>query len=203
MFKISVLALIFGFVLLGNACLGFAQTNVSQNIWPNEFRDEVKSTNWEIRMHLAEKLSLDHTRGTFRVLLSLLSDENEDVSYAAAESIQARKDKVFADDFIATIKIMPKSAVWPAYRAAQSFPTPVMLNFLLQQLLQEIQFQHQRANFDNQNCFYLAQSLGQIAKNLEIKLNVSAPDGDDLSSYESFANELKSVKFKNGKGVAF
>jgi hypothetical protein len=65
-----------------------------------------------------------------------------------------------------------------------------MFSFLHQQLNVEIGFQHKRETFDNRNCFYIAQSLGQIAKHLKIPLNVTVPEGDDLSSYESFAHEI-------------
>lgn len=186
-------ALICGFALLGSAWLGFTQTNSSLHISLDQIQTEISSTNWEVRMHLAEKLSSDHTEGTFRVLLSLLKDGSEDVSYAATESIEARKDKSFDHEFITAIKSLPRNDRWPTYRAARNYPTAAMWNFLRESLEEEIQFQNGRTAFDSRNCFYISHSLDEIGHSLEKGVKMQAPDTDDLKAYQKFAEELHRI----------
>ncbi len=146
--------------------------------FPNLQRD-LTSTNGEVRLDLAGNLVQDHSKETFAALLKLLGDKSDDISYAAAESLEARKDSALADEFISAIKALPRDKRWPVYRAAKNYPTPRMVDFLGQCLEDEIRFQRQRTAFDNRNCFYLAQSLEQIARTL--KKNVKNPPLENAS----------------------
>jgi|GEM_PF-5110899 hypothetical protein len=193
MFKISLWALVFG-IAFGYASCGFTQDKASPSIPLDKVRSDSISTNWEVRMHVAERLASDHTEATFRVLLLLLKDKHDDVSYAAAESIEARKDKAFDGELIAAIKSLSRDNRWPAYRAAKNYPTQRMLSFIRQCLEEEIQFQRQRTAFDSRNCFYLAQSLGQIARRLKADIKAMPPEDADLQAYQSFADSIKHVQ---------
>jgi hypothetical protein len=194
MFKVSLGALFFG-IAFGCSCCGLAQDNASSGIPLATVRSNSISTNWEVRMHAAEGLVSDHTHATFRMLLLLLKDKHDDVSYAAAESIEARKDTAFDGELITAIKSLSRDNRWPAYRAAKNYPTPHMLNSLGHCLGEEIQFQRQRTAFDSRNCFYLAQSRGQIAHTLKTDIKPVPPEDADLQAYESFAH---SIKHKDG-----
>lgn len=179
-----------------------AQESLLSNAPPTQLQRELNSSDGAIRYRLAERLANDHSKDTFTILLKLLNDKDDNISYAAAESIEGRKDTAFAVDLIAAIKGLPRDKIWPAYWAAKTYPTLAMLRFLQQRLDEEIQFQRHRATFYNQNYFYLAQSLGQIASCLKIHLNVSVPDGDDLSSYERFAKALTQFGNNTSKQIS-
>lgn len=172
----------------------FAQERANSEISPAQLQDALNSTNGAVRFRLAEKLSLYHSEATFSALLKLLTDKNVDISYAAAESIEARKDNAFDRQLIATIETLPRNNRWPSYRAAKNYSTQGMLIFLQQRLDEEIEFQHKRNAFDSENCFYLAQSLEQIARNLQMPVKLAAPEGDSLVAYEAFAKQFKNLQ---------
>lgn len=180
------------FVLINQEiCSCLAQEGLATNLPPAQLEKDLMSTNAAVRFLLAEKLAQDHTKVTFMTLLKLLNDTNIDISYAAAQSIEARKDKAFDDELIAAIKTLSRDNRWPAYSAAKSYPTPHMLNYLWNCLEEEINFQRQRKIFDNSNCFYISKSLEQIAHSLGKNVKVLAPDNDgDLKDYQHFADGI-------------
>jgi hypothetical protein len=158
---------------------------------------DLVSTNGTVRYHLAEKLSFYHDKKTFEALLKLLTDADADVSYAAAESIEARGDSSYAADLISTIRTLPRDNIWPAYWAARSYPTNSMLDFLTQRLKEEILFQHRRVNFDGGNCDYLSQSLAQIMHSLYKNIKIAAPEDDKLESYQNYLQNLQILVKRN------
>jgi hypothetical protein len=178
--------------LLSNTCV--AQSVSSVKISSAQLRRDLASTNGTVRFQLAENLALDHSKATFTALLKLLKDNTPDVVYRAAESIEARKDTTFTPELVAAIKAIPKDNRWPIYRAARSYPTESMLDFLKKCLIDEIQFQNHRNTFDNRNCFYLCKSLEQIVSSIRPGAKIAAPEDGDLSAYVVFANSLKQTE---------
>jgi hypothetical protein len=169
-----------------------AQDNLASNIPPAQLQNDLISTNGATRFRLAKSLALDHTKATFTALLKLLHDTNVDISYAAAVSIEKRKDVAFDGELINAIGALPRDNRWPAYSAAKNYPTPHMMKYLWQCLNEEIEFQGRRNVFDNRNCFYLSQSLEQIAHDLGNKVNVKAPGNDyELKDYQLFASGIQ------------
>ena len=182
------------FVSLGAcACSALGQNNVTSIVHPTKLGSDINATNWEVRMQLAEKLSADHTEATFKMLLVLLNDKSDDVSYAAAEAIEARKDKAFDHELIAAIKSLSRDDRWPAYRAAKNYPTPSMLDFLQQSLEDEIQFRSKQVAFDTRNCFYISHSLEEVVRILKKGVQVAAPEDDDPKAYAHFAQQLREM----------
>ena len=68
-----------------------------------------------------------------------------------------------------------------------------MFVFLQERLREEVRFQRHQTSFDNRNCFYIAQSLEKIAKELKITGSISVPDGYELDPYEHFAKEIARI----------
>lgn len=192
-----VCSLLSAFVIV-TACHCSGQTNrPSAKLLAQAHRD-LRSPNGEVRLRLAEQLASDHGEATFAVLVKLLGDKSVDVSYAAAESIEARADKSFDEQFITGIRALARENQWPAYRAAKNYPTRRMLAFLQDRLTDEIQFQRRRHFFDSRNCFYLSNSLLRIAETLKLKgFNMNPPEGSELGVYESFAKKFSRLTETN------
>ena len=170
-----------------------AQEGSTKNIPFSELQSEVLSTNGAVRFNIAEKLAQYHNKETFIALLKLLKDKNEDISYAAANSIEMRRDKKYDSDLIAGIKALPRDNRWPAYWAAASYPTPKMLKFFRECINEEVKFQSHKRLVNCDNCFYLAKGLVQIAHNIGVEIKLTPPVGEDLKDYRQFAKGLETL----------
>jgi hypothetical protein len=171
-----------------------AQEGSTKNIPFAELQSEVLSTNGAVRFNIAEKLAQYHNKETFIALLKLLKDKNEDISYAAANSIEMRRDKKYDSDLIDAIKALPRDNRWPAYWAAASYPTPNMFKFFRECINEEVRFQSRKKLVNCDNCFYLAKGLIQIAHNIGVEIKLTPPVGEDLKDYQQFAKGLETLK---------
>lgn len=145
-------------------------------------------------MRLAKELGRDHELASFRTLLILLDDTNEDVRYAAAESIQARGDAQYDQELITCISRIPQENHWPVYRASRSYPTDRMVLFLLKCMREEIVFWQGKKVFDNTNCFYLAWSLHLLTKEIfNADLTIPTPKERNLTGYERFLAKAENL----------
>jgi hypothetical protein len=175
-------------------CKTFAQPRTNNFSIKNLERD-MQSSNWNVRSGVAEKLGRDHQLIAFQLLLKLLQDTNDDVSYAAAEAIELRGDQEFDEYLIGTIKDLPRDDRWFAYDACKNYTTKRMMDFLFGSLQEEIQFYKGKRLFDERNNFYICTSLKKIAQALTNNDQFNTLDVDDnkLPSYEKFAGEFSKL----------
>jgi hypothetical protein len=138
------------------------------------------------RFELAKSLDEQRTLQSFRTLLKLLTDSDSGVSYAAAEALEKRGDVAFASEFMATIPALRNDARWPAYRALRRYPTISVFQFLLSCLNDELSFYRAIPPFDERNCFYMTESLKQIAGDLWKSAELPSPEPYSVASYDQF-----------------
>jgi hypothetical protein len=201
--KILVFKVLFIWTLLfldQKANLCFAQDNGTNSI-VKLAQAELLSTNESVKFYLAGALGQYHSKSTFVVLLKLLAETNQDISYAAAMSIKARKDTNFSDELVMAIKRLPRDSRWPAYSAAASYPTLGMFDFLLTCLDEEIVFQKTQKIVNCDNCFYLAKGLDQILHDIGRASQIEPPVGEDIKEYQQFAQSLKTFEPMKGSPI--
>ncbi len=190
--KIILIFVLGSFATSFNNYLVFGQNELqTNNISIKDFEKDLQSNDGEVRLKLAKKLNAEHSLDTFKILLKLLNDKNLDVSYAAAEAIEIRRDKEYDKEFIDAFKHISGENCWPAYRATKNYPTKPMMDFLFGCLKKEIQFYQNKENFDERNCFYISSSLEQIGQTLLKLPEIKVPEGDGLKAYEKFFIEFQ------------
>ncbi len=150
----------------------------------------MENKDWLSRYNLAVQLGSDHGERTFLMLLRLLVDKNEDVSYAAAEAIESRGDIDFDAKLIQTISSLPRERRWYAYRAEAKYPTRQTIKFLLTCLEDESRFYHCNGHFDDRNSFYIANSLLRLLQKV-LKIDVKSPAERTQESYDTFLQQVK------------
>lgn len=161
------------FLLLCSAILAFFKSSnppsaldegqlVDLGSWPAVTAGQVGLATWKARYTLARSYSTDHSRASFLSLLSLLRDPHPDVSYAAAESLEARKDVIFIRDFLQVISTIPRDRRWPLYHALGAYATEETRVFLTNSLREELDDFRSRKYFDDGNCLYIIRSIARI-----------------------------------------
>lgn len=159
------------------------------------------SAHWKERVEQAHLLATEASADSFAILLRLLTDPHDDVSYAAAEAIEARADKRFSTQLADVIAHLPYEKRWPAYRVAKVYPTKLMLMFLIECLALEMERQKEHTGFDNRNSYYLAGSIESIVEELMAgKTAMPKRSGESREAYARFLVEIRPLAQTTGDG---
>jgi hypothetical protein len=181
-------------VLLGAGC---SSPSAGVDYLRSSMEVQAKSEDWQQRMAIADQLGTRHDHDSFVILLQLLADNHPNVRYAAAKSIEARKDVAFTDELIATIDGLQQDHRWPAYRALRNYPTVHTLNFLASMLQGEISFYADKNFFNEQNSYYLAGSIRVVlqpyARGMEVPPVPVAGSTGDYASFLKSVNQIMGV----------
>lgn len=148
---------------------------------------------WSAKVKIAERARQKHDKDSFIQLLDLLKDTNTDVSYAAAEALEAREDLSYVDLLLDAIAQVPSDSQWPAFRALGSYKSSAVFIWLTKHLQHEMDQAKNEKYWDERNAFYLAESMAKIAQTVFPMAKLKPPPQWTKSKYTEFLNSAKPI----------
>ncbi|MCI0539756.1 MAG: HEAT repeat domain-containing protein [Verrucomicrobiales bacterium] len=187
LFLALALAVAIGVILVGCGCRPSAGV-------PDLTEQKLKATDWHTRQQLADDLAKDRSAGSFEALLRLLKDQHEDVSYSAAEALEARADTDRAHDLTTAIAQLPRERRWPAYRALRNYSGTETSSFLVNSLAEELEYYRVSQTFDDRNCHYIAKSIEELTRKVPaLGGGMKAPIEGRREDFAQFLAQAKSA----------